>query len=88
MKGAVRMNPGDAVDPMVPDRLPADVLAFSLRDAARVVGLGERTLADLVRAGKIKSVRVERRILVPRFALEDWLRGNAAPWRPAEQEGM
>ena len=53
---------------LLPDRL-----AYSVEEAAQIVGIG-RTLAwQLVRRGEIPSVRVAGRVLVRRRQLEAWL---------------
>lgn len=51
--------------------------AISVREASEVLGLDPRTVTDEIRKGGIPSIRVGRRILVPRdrflalFAVEE-----------------
>jgi len=48
-------------------------MAYSVEEAANVIGIG-RTLAwSLVRSGELPSVRVAGRVLVRRRQLEEWL---------------
>ena len=53
--------------------LSQDRLAYSVEEAAGIVGIG-RTLAwSLVRSGELPSVRVVGRVLIRRRQLEEWL---------------
>ena len=55
--------------------LPPDVLAFTTRQLFGVLPLGRYALYALAR--KI-GIRCGRRLLIPREALEAWLRGENA----------
>jgi excisionase family DNA binding protein len=58
--------------------LPPDtVLAYRIKDAARVAGLSRSSLYSLIGEGKLRSVRVAGRRLIPADALRDLLRGAA-----------
>lgn len=48
-------------------------LAFTLREAAASIGLGLRTVEDLVARGEIPTKTVGRRRVIPVAALEEWL---------------
>ena len=50
-----------------------DKLGLSIQEAAHLLGLGRNKFLDLIHAGKVRYVRVGRRIIVPRQALEDFL---------------
>lgn len=54
-----------------------DRLALRARDAARLIGVSERTLFSLTKAGQIAVVRIGRLVLYRREALEDFLRRHA-----------
>ncbi len=61
--------------PMLPPRHtsvcpPDTALLVAVPDAARLLGIGATLAWDLVRAGDIPSVKLGRRVLVPRAALE------------------
>ena len=43
---------------------------FTVEEAAEVLGIGRNSAYEGVRTGEIPSVRIRRRILVPRAALE------------------
>lgn len=60
-------NPQVAVEP----------LALRAKDAARALGIGERQLWSLTRAGTVPHVRIGRTITYPVDALRDWLRKRA-----------
>lgn len=48
-------------------------LVPSVHDLARVLGIGKNTAYDLVRSGRIKSIRVGHRIRITKSALLDFL---------------
>lgn len=45
-------------------------LTISVDEAARVLGIGRSLCYDMVREGKIPSLRFGNRIVIPRHALE------------------
>jgi excisionase family DNA binding protein len=55
--------------------LPAP-LAYNRKEAAALMGLGERTLWTLVNRGDLRSIKVGSRVLIPRKAMEDFLNGG------------
>jgi excisionase family DNA binding protein len=56
--------------------LPPDtVLAYRVNDAAKVAGLSRSSLYVLIGEGKLRSVVVAGRRLIPADALRDLLRG-------------
>ena len=58
--------------------LPSDaVLAYRIGDAAKVAGLSRSSLYVLIGEGKLRSVLVAGRRLIPADALRDLLRGAA-----------
>ena len=54
----------------------AQRLAFSIAEAAETVGLSERKMRQLLVEGKISSLKVGSRRIIPRRALEAWLDGD------------
>ncbi len=52
-------------------------LALRSREAAKALGISERTLARLKAAGQLAFVRVGNSILFPVKALEAWLEGHS-----------
>lgn len=48
----------------------ADRITLRPRDAARALGISERTLRDLLGSGAIAHMRLKRAILIPRADLE------------------
>lgn len=60
------------------ERFPiVEPLALRAKDAARALGIGERQLWSLTKAGKIPCVRIGRTTTYPVDALRDWLKKRA-----------
>ena len=55
--------------------------AISVEEAAIQLGIGRSLAYELVRGGRLRSVRAGNRILVPSSALEEFLAG-----RPGDME--
>ena len=53
--------------------MSVDRLAYTVKEAAESVGVGETQMRELLLRGEIPSKKVGRRRLVPRWALEEWL---------------
>ena len=51
--------------------------AYSLAEAAHQLSLGRTKMAELVASNRIRHVRVGRRVLVPRAALDEFLEAEA-----------
>jgi len=49
-------------------------LAFTVTEAAKLIGLSRNSTYDAVRRGQIPSIRMGKRILIPKIALERILR--------------
>lgn len=56
--------------------MATDLMAFSVLDIAKKLGVSRNTAYALVRSGALRSIRVGRQIRVPRSALEDYLNGE------------
>jgi excisionase family DNA binding protein len=54
-------------------------LALRPREAARALGISERTLWEWTKAGRVPSVRVGHVVMYPTDALKAWLAQQAAP---------
>ena len=50
---------------------------MTVEEAAKRLGIGRNTAYDAVRAGQIPSVKIGKRYLIPRAALERLLEGAA-----------
>jgi excisionase family DNA binding protein len=58
-------------------KLASDKLAYTIAEAAAALSMGETNLRRLVKVGEIAAVHVgirRKKILLPRAALEAWLR--------------
>lgn len=54
-------------------------LTLTVEEAAAVLGISRAFAYEAVRRGEIPSIRIGRRVLVPRAALERLLDGGSAP---------
>lgn len=55
----------------------SEPLLLGVRDAARRLGIGRDVCYQLVREGRLRAVRVGRRILIPRAELERFVEREA-----------
>ena len=66
---------------LLPTGDPAEMLpkyAFSVAEAAQVIGIGERTLRDLLRDDmSFPRAYLGRRVVIPARALEEWINERA-----------
>lgn len=63
-----------------------NTLALRTRDAARTLGLSERTLWSLTKQGKIPFVRIGKAVRYPRHLLLRWLEEQARAAEVASHE--
>ena len=52
------------------DELP---LTLRVEDLMPILGIGRNTAYELVRSGKIRSIRIGRQLRIPRDAIQDYL---------------
>ena len=52
-----------------------DILTFTIPEAARRLGIGRNTAYEAARTGELPTIRIGKRLLVPRAALERKLTG-------------
>jgi excisionase family DNA binding protein len=57
-------------------------LLISAREAALLLGIGRDTAYALIREGRLPALRIGRRILVPKAALEQWVLDQAQTTTP------
>lgn len=50
-------------------------LALRVEDLMPILGIGRNTAYELVRSGQIRSIRIGRKIRIPRNAVAEFLRG-------------
>ena len=65
-------------------RPPVARLAYSVPEAAEALGLSPRTAWQLVAAGRLGSVRVGRRVLVPISELARFISADLHQTRPEQ----
>lgn len=61
----------------------SEKVAYSIDEAAYALGLGRTTVKKLIATGRLASVRVGRRRLIPRSALVDYVERLARDQAPA-----
>lgn len=52
------------------DELP---LTLRVEDLIPILGIGRNTAYELVRSGKIRSIRIGRQLRIPKDAIQDYL---------------
>ena len=55
------------------DQLP---LILSVDELAKILGIGRNTAYDLIRCGRIRSVRIGHKIRIPKDSLLEFLQEN------------
>ena len=55
------------------DQLP---LILSVDELAKILGIGRNTAYDLIRCGRIRSVRIGHKIKIPKDSLLEFLQEN------------
>jgi excisionase family DNA binding protein len=63
-----------------------DRLTLSVEEAARLLGIGRNLCYDRVKTGEIPVIKIGRRLLVPRHALERLLEHGQTVSPPHRQE--
>lgn len=58
---------------------PSDVLAYTVPEAGRLLGISRNSAYDAAARGEIPIVRIGGRLIVPRVALERLLAGAGKP---------
>ena len=53
---------------------PGTKMTLSVREAAELIGISKPSMYEVVRAGKVRSVKVGKKILISRQSLLDWLK--------------
>jgi len=59
-----------------PPAAPPNRLAYPVREASRLLGIGKTTCWQLIDSGALRHIRVNRRVLVPRSAMEEFIAGQ------------
>lgn len=52
-------------------------LTYKIEEAGRLLGIGRNQAYEAAKAGQIPSIKIGKRILVPKAALERLLKGEA-----------
>ena len=52
---------------------PENKVTLTVSEAAEMIGISKPSMYEVVRAGKVRSVKVAKKILIARQSLMDWL---------------
>lgn len=63
---------------------PTERPTLSVAETAELLGISRWLVQQAVRDGSLPSLRLGRRILIPRARLLEWLHGDASGQTPAE----
>ena len=58
--------------------MPTERQTLKIEEAAKVLGISRNTAYDAVKTGELPTIKIGRRFLVPRVALERMLAGATA----------
>lgn len=73
MTTVATINTGDGVHTSAQRPYPDDAILLRDADAGRVLGIGKTKVRELIASGELRSVRIGRRLLVPRPAIADYI---------------
>jgi excisionase family DNA binding protein len=60
-------------------------IGVSIPQAAKMLGVSKKTFYPLIKEGKIRTVKIGRRVLVSVQSLHEFVDGKTAPGNPAEK---
>ena len=69
-------DPEEIILQLLEDEEPQK-LAYNLKEAAEALALSAASVSNLIRSGQIRAVRIGRRVIIPRAALEEFLAKEA-----------
>ena len=49
-------------------------VALTVQEAAKMIGISKPSMYEIVRAGKVRTVKIGKKILISRQSLLDWIR--------------
>ena len=64
---------------MVPEGMGAESKVMSVAEAALELHCSKNLLYELVRSGRVRSVRLGRKIIIPRSVIAELLAGDQLP---------
>jgi excisionase family DNA binding protein len=64
--------------------MEGEVLAVSMQEAGRLIGVCKRTITNLVNAKELPSRKIGRRRLIPMSAIQSFLRHDHATTVPSD----
>jgi excisionase family DNA binding protein len=69
----------DEVNPLVigTEQMPTERQTLKIEEAAKILGISRNTAYDAVKTGQLPTIKIGKRLLVPRIAIERMLSDNA-----------
>ena len=58
--------------------LPGTKMTLSVSETAEMIGISKPKVYDLLREGKLPSIHVGKKIVIPKQAVIDWLSGGVS----------
>jgi excisionase family DNA binding protein len=62
-------------------------IGVSIPQAAKMLGVSKKTFYPLIREGKVRTVKIGRRVLVSVQSLHEFMDGKKEPCNPTEKSG-
>jgi len=57
--------------------MPTERQTLKIEEAAKILGISRNTAYDAVKTGQLPTIKIGKRLLVPRIAIERMLSDNA-----------
>ena len=75
LDGTAALQEPEHLDNSIPQQSsPGTKMTLSVREAAEMIGISKPKMYEMVRAGKVRSVKAGKKILISRQSLMDWLK--------------
>jgi excisionase family DNA binding protein len=74
--------------PVKPERKlpePTSRISVSIQEAAKILGVSKKTFYPLIREGKVRTVKIGRRVLVSVQSLHEFVDGKKESCNPTEK---
>ena len=65
----------------------SEPLTYSVGETRKLLGISRTLVYQAIRTGQIPSIRIGRRILIPRLSLEQWLDGTGK-YKGSDRENL
>ena len=73
-EAAAGLEPAHITNDIPPQSSAENKVTLTVSEAAELIGISKPSMYEVVRAGKVRSVKVGKKILISRQSLMDWLK--------------